>query len=225
PHLLRPAFEALRQVVVIDVANVALVDPHAERDRGDDDAALRPHEPRLDARPVVAVEPGVIRARGKAFVREAPRDLLGRSLQRHVDERRPGRPVAKTREEESVALTRRDGRREKREVRAVEARSNDTVRRDAELAPDVILDLDGRRRRQSEHALGAAGSGERCELEVIGPQGVTPLRDAMNLIDGEERHALIEERLSETLVQEALRRDVEDAKAVLAKAGVDLSGL
>src|SRR5690606_26350143 len=104
-------------------------------------------------------------------------------------------------------------------------RSNDTVRRDAELAPDVILDLDGRRRRQSEHALGAAGSCERCELEVIGPKVVPPLRDAMNLIDGEERHALIEERLSETLVQEALRRDVEDAKAVLAKAGVDLSGL
>ena len=37
--LLRVRLEALRQVVVVDVADVGLVDPHAEGDRRDDDVA------------------------------------------------------------------------------------------------------------------------------------------------------------------------------------------
>src|SRR5690606_28493290 len=140
-------------------------------------------------------------------------DLLGRSLQSDVDERRPGRPGTEAREEEIVTLARRDGRGEEREVRALETRPNDTLLRHAELAPDVLLDLDGGRRRQSEHALSPASACERRELEVVGPKVVPPFRDAMRLVDGEERHALLDERLSKTLVQEALGRDVEDAKS------------
>src|SRR5207249_10322177 len=47
PDLLRIGLEALRQVVVVDVADVGLVDSHPERDRRDDDRLRRAGPPLL----------------------------------------------------------------------------------------------------------------------------------------------------------------------------------
>src|SRR5262245_13024978 len=46
-NLLRVRLKALRQVVVVDVADVGLVNPHPERDRRDDDPLRRGRPPLL----------------------------------------------------------------------------------------------------------------------------------------------------------------------------------
>ena len=107
--LLRVALEALRQVVVVDVAHVGLVDPHAERDRGDDDVRVRVRPPLLHLDAVLGVHARVVGARGQACRREQRGDALRRALQRDVDDRRAGRALAQAVDQRLVALTARTG--------------------------------------------------------------------------------------------------------------------
>ena len=87
PDLLRVRLEPLRQIVVVDVANVGLVDPHPERDRRDHDPVGRPRPPLLHAHTVVGAHPGVVRAGRQAGAYEQLGDAQRAPLQRHVDDR------------------------------------------------------------------------------------------------------------------------------------------
>ena len=104
--LLRVRLEPLRQVEVVDVAHVGLVDPHAERDRGDDDVRVRVRPPLLHLDAVVGVHAGVVGARGQARGGEQRGDALRRALQRDVDDRRAGRPLAQPVDQRLIALAR-----------------------------------------------------------------------------------------------------------------------
>ena len=68
------------------VANVALVDPHAKGDGGDDARDLAAHEALLDLVPRLAVETGVIGAHREALIRQRRGDRLGGLLQGDVDD-------------------------------------------------------------------------------------------------------------------------------------------
>ena len=120
--LLRVALQALGQVVVVDVADVGLVDAHAERDRGDDDR-LRP-SPSTTPAPRRAPRRSCRRGRrapaGRPPARSAG-DALRRPLQGDVDDRRAGRALAQPLGSSRVALAGRDRRRQQRQVGPVEA--------------------------------------------------------------------------------------------------------
>src|SRR6266550_365383 len=59
--LLRVRLDALRKVVVVDVADIGLVDSHPERDRRDDDRLPRAGPPLLHRNPVLRTHARVIR--------------------------------------------------------------------------------------------------------------------------------------------------------------------
>jgi hypothetical protein len=63
--LLRVRLEPLREVEVVDVAHVGLVDSHAERDRRDDDIRVPVRPPLLHVDALLVLQARVIGARGQ----------------------------------------------------------------------------------------------------------------------------------------------------------------
>ena len=61
------------------------------------------------------------------------------------------------------------------------------------------------------------------QLQVVGPEVVAPLGDAVRLVDGEQRDASARELCEEALVVEALRRDVEKLQRAGAEPIEDLA--
>ena len=92
-----------------------------------------------------------------------------------------------------------------------------SARLDAEAGADVVDDRGRRRRRQRQHARGAELARPLRELEVVGAEVVAPFRDAVRLVDREERDLDARELRDEALVVEALRRDVEQAQLAAAQ--------
>ncbi len=215
PDLLRVRLEALRQVVVVDVADVGLVDPHPEGDRRDHDRLRRAGPPLLHRDALLGAHAGVVGPGREAGGAEEPRDPQRRPLQRHVHDRRPGRTLAQALQQQPVALGRRDRCREQGQVRPVEA-GHDRVRLlDPEPGADVGDDGGRGGGRKREHALGAELAGALGQLQVVGPEVVAPLRDAVRLVDREERDSRLREAGEEALVVEPLRRDVQELQRAL----------
>ncbi len=95
-------------------------------------------------------------------------------------------------------------------------------RPEPDLADDVLLDLFRGRG-------GEGGNGDvRKELwnsgksEVVGPEIVAPLGDAVRLVDGEEREGDALERLDELRHGKAFRRDVEELDLIGFEPAVDV---
>ena len=160
----------------------------------------------------------MVGARRQARRREQRGDALGRPLQRDVDDRRAGRTLAQPLEQRLIALACVDRRRQQRQVRAVEAGDDGVALLDPEARADVGDDRRRRGRGQREHALGAELACARGELQVVGPEVVAPLRDAVRLVDREQRDLRLAELREEALVVEALRRDVEQLETPVAQA-------
>ena len=120
--LLRVRLEALGQVEVVDVADVGLVDAHAEGDRRDDDVAGRRRPPLLHRDAVLGAHArrGTGAPAGPAGG-EQRGDAQRRALERDVDDRRPGRALAQPVDQQLLPLARPGGRRQQRQVRPVEA--------------------------------------------------------------------------------------------------------
>ncbi len=55
-------------------------------------------------------------------------------------------------------------------------------------------------------------AGELNQLQVVGPEIVAPFRNAVRLIDGEECHADLCDRLAKSLILKSFRGDVEQAQ-------------
>ena len=160
-------------------------------------------------RPVLGAHAGVVRPRRQPARRGARRSAR-RPLQRHVHDRRAGRTLAQPLDQQRVALAGCDRCRQQREIRPVEA-GDDRVRLlDPEARADVRDDRRRRRRGERQHALGAELARPLGELQVVGPEVVAPLGDAVRLVDGEERDRRARELGEEALVVEPLRRDVEE---------------
>ena len=153
----RVALERLGQVVVVDVADVGLVDAHAEGDRRDDDAAPAGHEPLLHRRALV----GAPSRRGRRApavpgVGQQIGDVARPCAGGDVDDRR-ARPGARGAARRSAASRVGRGRPAwcAAQVRPVEAGDDDVVVGDAEGGADVAHHLRRRGGRQRQHAPGA----------------------------------------------------------------------
>src|SRR5690348_2787880 len=76
-------------------------------------------------------------------------------------------------------------------------------------------DIRGRRERNARHAPIAVR--QHRELQVFRPEVVSPLRDAVRLVDGEERHGATVEKGQAALREQSLRRDVEQVELTGAR--------
>ena len=214
--LLRQVLQALGQVVVDHLADVGLVDPHAEGDGGDDHGVRRLQEPVLHPGPLVVFHAGVVGAGRQTRLRQGRRHVLGRLLLGDVDDGRSGGIGRKPLEQQGVAVGGEDRGGPEQQVLAVEAGADGVFGRDVEAAADVVEHLRRGGGREGQDALGAAELAEAGELQIVGAEVVPPLGDAVGLVDREKRYPDPGDRLPEAFVVEAFRGDVEEAQGALA---------
>ena len=219
--LLVVALDGLGEVVVHDEAHVALVDAHAERDGGDDDQDLVAREGVLDAPPLVRRQAGVIGGGVDAVGAELVGDFFRALARQAVDDAR-------------LALV--DGEELQQLVQRL-ALLDDGV---ADVGPVEAGDVDGGVGEPEPDAhvvarLGVGGGGaghdgdageqaaQLPELDVLGPEVVAPLADAVRLVDGEQgdagraggaarRVGQTAETLEEALGHERLGGDVQEVE-------------
>ena len=139
--------------------------------------------------------------------------MLRALLERDVDDRRAGRAFAQALDEQGTAGGGCRRRGEQREVRPVEPRHDRVLGGDPEGGADVLHHRGRGRGGQREDALGANFPRDAGEAQVVGPEVVPPLRDAVGLVDREEGDPRLAQQVEEALVVEPLRRDVEQLEA------------
>ena len=174
-------------------AHVGLVDAHPERVRGHDHVGLAGHELVLGAAALVGREPGVVDGRVQQRA-----GLLGALAGAAVDDRgavlvelhagQQGRPLARHR---ALAVERQHV---EREVRAVEAGADALGVAQAEPHDDLLGDLRRRGRRAGHRGRVAELGDDRREPQIVGAEVVTPLRDAVRLVDDEQVQLALRER-------------------------------
>ena len=187
PGLLVVALEGLGQVVVDDEPDVRDVNPHPEGDRRHDDGGRLAREPFVGVAPNVVFEPRVVRQGFDPGVPQGGRHVLGLPageavhdgglaglLAEHGDQHRQRTPLRADR----VA-----------DVRAVEARDQELGVVHPEAFRDVGADARGGGGGQRHEGDLGQVLAERPEGQVVGPELVPPLRDAVRLVHGDEANA------------------------------------
>ena len=104
------------------------------------------------------------------------------------------------------------------EVRPVEARRHADGVAQPEAHRDVVGDLRRSCRRRRDDRLGLQPARGVGEAEVVGPEVVPPLRDAVRLVDDEEPDLRRAHRLEERRRGEALGRDVQQPQLARGRA-------
>ncbi len=219
-RLLVPGLERRRDADVGDRPHVRLVDAHAERVRRDDHVEVAVHEPPLDRRAPLAGEARVVGGdldaeRGA----EVRRDVLALRAGAGVDDRGTrggvGECPGQARRDVGGCAARNHG---ERQVRPVEAGRDADRLAQAQAPLDVGGDLRRRRGRRGDDRLCAEPARGVRQAEVVGPEVVPPLRDAVRLVDDEEADRHLAQRLEEAGRGEALRRDVEQPQLARPRA-------
>ncbi len=216
PRLLVVALDRFRQVDMGDEADVGLVDAHSERDRRDDHDAVFAEEALLRAATHTGVEARVVRHGVDAVGDEERRKLLGGRAGERVDDARHrfarGIPPLAAHEVEQLPAHVDLGRDAVLDVGTIEARHE--VPRAVEREPCGDLAVrrlgGGGRERDARHVGPALG--ELRQREVVGAEVVTPLGDAVRLVDREEGDAPLFEEALDRLGIEPLWRDVEQVE-------------
>ena len=99
-----------------------------------------------------------------------------------------------------------------RDVRAAKAVDEPARLHEAQLRDDVVLHHRRGRRRQRQHRGGAQLGQALAEHAVLGAEVVAPLRDAVGLVDGDERRRALREHLREAGHPEALGREEQEVE-------------
>ena len=222
--LLVVRLQALRQVEVGDEADVRLVDAHPESNRGDHHHALAADEAVLVGLPLPRVHAGVIGQRLHAAPAEPCSGLVHAAARQAVDD---AGVAAMLRVEESGELLAGAGlqRDAVLDVRPVEAADEPAGAGQAEpcgdFPPRRLVGGSGQRHpRHARKALLQYG-----ELEVFRPEVVSPLRDAVRLVDGEEREVDGVEQRQRPFAEQPFGRGVQQVDAARAKPRLDVERL
>ena len=219
--LLVPGLERRRDADVGDGPHVRLVDAHAERVRRDDDVEVAVHEPPLHRRAALAGEARVVGARPRCRARRRGRWRRARTARACRRRRSPGAPPGR-RAPRRGAPRRRPARGTGTTANVrfgpVEAGRDADRLAQAQAPLDVGGDLRRRGRGRRDDRLRAEPARRVGEAEVVGPEVVAPLRDAVRLVDDEEADRHLAQRLEEPGRGEALRRDVEQPQLAGARA-------
>ncbi len=185
-RLLVVGVEPARHLVVDDEARVGLVDAEAERVGRDHDARLARHEGFLLRMALRRAQLAVIEHRADAGF-DQRRVHRGRRLYRRgVDQARAR--ARRDQRDDALELVALVGHLNDAvvQVRPVHAGVDDGEAADAELARDVGDDRVGRGRGQRQDARLAEARQGAADLEERRPKVVSPLRDAMRLVDDDE---------------------------------------
>ena len=175
------ALDVLRQIRVDDVADVRLVDAHAEGDGGADDLRLVPQEGVLIPRTLVGIEAGMIGDGGKSL--RPQRGGEGFSAFAGLAVNDPG--LAGTRVGEVANLRRSPGLGNHLvfEIWPIEAGQKDCWIAEFELLDDVLADALGGGGRERQHGnIGKPLRSYLLQTAVFRPEIMTPLADAVGLV-------------------------------------------
>jgi hypothetical protein len=170
---------------VIDRADVGLVDAHSKRDRRDHNTVVRRHETILHGLAHFSVHAGMIRLDREAGFRQRSRDCLRGFLERHINNRGAGGPRFQPCDQNAQPVARGARGRSQMEIGAIKPGVHMSFGHDLEFATNVFRDRRSRRGRQGEHSADLELPRITRELEVIGAKIMSPLGDAVRLVDHE----------------------------------------
>ncbi len=219
--LLVVRLDRLRQREVRDEPDVRAVDAHTERVGGGDDIERARLEALLHRRAFVAGHAGVVVLGAPSERAQRLRDQLGVPARSGVDDR--GAAAGAGLAEPLLHLGRDalvlrlgpahflDG---EPQVAARESAQHLAGVRHVQPLDDLAAHGGCGRRRAGDEPLRLQPLDEIAELEVVGPEVVAPVADAVRLIDGEQRDRQARQHLiDEPIGGEALRRDVQQLHA------------
>ncbi len=202
-----------------DETDVRLVYAHTEGYGSYDHARLVPHEPFLVGSPRLSGQPSVIRhSRYSVFYEvgcQGLRALLGAAIHYGasvgtVSEHTHERVVPVVAWEYAVS-----------QIGPVEAGHKPCGRAQPQLVLDVIAHLlSGRCGERDERRVFAQLS-EYSQVAVVRPELVSPLRDAVGLVHGDQADFKRVQELLETGLNDALRRDVQQLEIALERRPLD----
>ena len=194
PDLLNVLLQRTGSLVVDDVANVRLVDSHAEGAGRDHNQAPRwLHELMLGRHPIGSAHLAVILRDRDARPLKGARKLIDSGGSGTIDD--PGsaqRPDASA----GGAELRLTGHLFHRQAEVLAVNRSDEHNRAAQTKPlsDIPTNARRRGRRECEPHRVAEPLARRAEPQVGGPEVVPPLRDAVGLVHAEERRPSALER-------------------------------
>ena len=202
-----------------DEAQVLLVHAQPKGVGGDHDARLAAvHERGLHLVALARAHPAVVAAALHAVLGQEVGQGVDRLDRRGVDDAAAGLAVEQAEQGGLLAPLAPGGEHVVAEVRAAEADVDHRRVRDPELGQDVVLDPGRRRRGERQHGRPAHRAHRVAQPEVGRAEVVPPLRDAVRLVDHEQRHPRARERLAEPGVTQALGRHVRHARAAAREA-------
>ena len=207
-------------VVVNDVAHVGLVDAHAESDRGDDHLDALHQEIVLVGSPRHGVHARMVGQRTDAVGDEQLGKLLDLLAAQAVND--AALALVLFDEADDVAVDVALGADLIVEVRPVERRFEDRGVGHAQVLLNIQLHLGRGRGREGDQRRGADLVDDRADAAVLGPEVVSPLRDAVRLVDGVERHLYLMQERHVVLLGERLGGEIEQFGLPGEHVGADL---
>ena len=205
--LLVVSLHAGRQVEMADIADVRLVDAHAEGDGRHHHRLVLAHEAVLAALAQLRILAGMIGDGVEPFLLQESRDLVGELARQAIDDARLALLVG----EERQQLLRPMGlvRDAEAQVRPVEAVDDDAAVASEQLLRDV-------RARRLVGGRGEGGDVRRREqflqpgqLLIFRPEARAPFGDAMRLVHHEQMGVEPVQRAQHVLVHQPLGREIE----------------
>ena len=185
-RLLIIAFERLGYVVMNHIAYVGLVDAHAECDRGDDHVGPLHQEMVLIGGARRGVHAGVVGQRLDAVGHEQFGQFFDLLAAQAVDD--AALALVLLDETDDVVIYIVLGPDFVVEVRAVERRLEDRSVGHAQILLNIQLHLGRRGCRQGDQRRRTDFVDDRTDAAVLGTEIMSPLRNAVRLVDGVERH-------------------------------------
>jgi len=207
------------------IADIGLVDAHAERDGGDDAVQFTCHEAPLDRFTQLVRHARVVGAGRKAPLRQVFSDLLGGLLLGDVDDGRLPRPVRQPFHQPALLVEAADRLHQQIEIGSVETGGHHVIRRNREFGLHVG-DHRGRRRGSQQQRLGNVELALVVgELQIVRAKVVAPLGDAVRLVHHQQGDRHLADEVAEALVLQPFHRDHQDLQLAGLGAGHGLARL
>ena len=217
---LRVVLQGLRQVVVIDAADVRLVDPHAKSDRGDDRMHAAIHEGILCCMPLFVRQAGVVSEGLDPALPQIIRHVLRCLLERHVDDRR-SLPFLQSAREQPETIFVGAGGDAVGEVWSQERGLHMVGLVDPKGPADIGRDGRRGRGRECQNGADAEFLGHMRQSQIFRPEVVPPLRDAVGLVHRHHRDPGPRKPRDELFIRQPLRGDVEQFQRAAADTVID----
>ena len=218
-RLLIIAFEALGNIVMDHVAHVGFVDTHAESDRRDDHIHLLVQKLVLIRGARRRVHTGVIGSHFDIVGGQQLRKLLDLLAAQAVDDARLALVALDVADD---LLGRIDFRADfVKQVRAVERRLEHRRVEHAQVLLDIHLHLGRRGRRQRDQRRGSDLVDDRAYAAILRPEVVSPLRNAVRLVDRIERNSDFAQEIDIILLRKRLGGEIEQLGLALEHVALD----